>query len=61
MLSDPSREQEDEWEREAVLDPLWEKQQKKVLFHNIFAQNHLNIIIRLGSNEYNFSLTFDHD
>ncbi|ESO04015.1 hypothetical protein HELRODRAFT_187038 [Helobdella robusta] len=24
-----SREQEDEWEREAVLDPLWEKQQKK--------------------------------
>lgn len=29
MLTDPSREPEDEWEREAVLDPLWEKQQKK--------------------------------
>lgn len=23
-------EQEDEWEREGLLDPAWEKQQKKV-------------------------------
>ena len=24
-------EQEDEWEREGLLDPAWEKQQKKVI------------------------------
>ena len=25
-------EQEDEWEREGLLDPAWEKQQKKVTY-----------------------------
>lgn len=25
-------EQEEEWEREGLLDPAWEKQQKKVIF-----------------------------
>lgn len=31
-------EQEEEWEREGLLDPAWEKQQKKVsdLFKNMF-------------------------
>lgn len=28
---DEYMEQEDEWEREGLLDPAWEKQQKKVL------------------------------
>lgn len=27
-------EQEEEWEREGLLDPAWEKQQKKVLCFN---------------------------
>lgn len=27
---DEYMEQEDEWEREGLLDPAWEKQQKKV-------------------------------
>lgn len=26
-------EQEEEWEREGLLDPAWEKQQKKVRFY----------------------------
>ena len=26
-------EQEEEWEREGLLDPAWEKQQKKVSFY----------------------------
>jgi hypothetical protein len=29
-------EQEEEWEREGLLDPAWEKQQKKVGFNLIF-------------------------
>jgi len=28
-------EQEEEWEREGLLDPAWEKQQKKVIKHLI--------------------------
>lgn len=31
-------EQEEEWEREGLLDPAWEKQQKKVS-NNYFASN----------------------
>ena len=32
--------QEDEWEREGLLDPAWEKQQKKVRqIHGIVAQS----------------------
>ena len=27
---DDMREQEEEWEREGLLDPAWEKQQRKV-------------------------------
>lgn len=31
-------EQEEEWEREGLLDPAWEKQQKKVIHnHNPFS------------------------
>lgn len=29
---DAYMEQEEEWEREGLLDPAWEKQQKKVTF-----------------------------
>jgi len=29
-------EQEEEWEREGLLDPAWEKQQKKVSESGIF-------------------------
>lgn len=29
-------EQEEEWEREGLLDPAWEKQQKKVCFSFFF-------------------------
>lgn len=29
-MQDGYMEQEDEWEREGLLDPAWEKQQKKV-------------------------------
>lgn len=32
-------QQEEEWDREGLLDPAWEKQQKKVKFTNIY---HLN-------------------
>lgn len=39
-------EPEEEWEREGLLDPAWEKQQKKVsiniviqIYHNIAVQN----------------------
>lgn len=30
---DQYMEQEEEWEREGLLDPAWEKQQKKVRFY----------------------------
>lgn len=30
-------EQEEEWEREGLLDPAWEKQQKKVSFCQLKA------------------------
>lgn len=30
QFSDGYMEQEEEWEREGLLDPAWEKQQKKV-------------------------------
>ena len=29
-------EQEEEWEREGLLDPAWEKQQRKVIFQIYF-------------------------
>lgn len=28
-------EPEEEWEREGLLDPAWEKQQKKVIFFSV--------------------------
>jgi hypothetical protein len=31
-------EQEEEWEREGLLDPAWEKQQKKVIITYIMDQ-----------------------
>lgn len=30
-------EQEEEWEREGLLDPAWEKQQKKVSYFFFFS------------------------
>ncbi len=30
-------QQEEEWEREGLLDPLWEKQQRKVWVHVAYA------------------------
>lgn len=35
QLSDGYMEQEEEWEREGLLDPAWEKQQKKVRDPNL--------------------------
>ena len=29
-------EQEEEWEREGLLDPAWEKQQRKVIVNSLF-------------------------
>ncbi|KAJ9586207.1 hypothetical protein L9F63_020147, partial [Diploptera punctata] len=33
QYGDGYMEQEEEWEREGLLDPAWEKQQKKVCLH----------------------------
>ena len=33
-MGDDPREQEEEWEREGLLDPAWEKQQRKVCSGN---------------------------
>lgn len=33
-------QQEEEWDREGLLDPAWEKQQKKV---KIYDTNHMNL------------------
>ena len=35
---DDMREQEEEWEREGLLDPAWEKQQRKVRMNFITNQ-----------------------
>jgi hypothetical protein len=35
--ADDYMQQEDEWEREGLLDPLWEKQQRKVT-SNFYSQ-----------------------
>ena len=32
-MGEDNREQEEEWEREGLLDPAWEKQQRKVRFN----------------------------
>lgn len=41
MMGDPYNdgymEEEEEWDREGLLDPAWEKQQKKVSACNRFA------------------------
>lgn len=36
LYADGYMEQEEEWERDGLLDPAWEKQQKKVSFKMIF-------------------------
>ena len=36
-------EPEEEWEREGLLDPAWEKQQKKVMF--VFSIHYLLFIL----------------
>lgn len=35
LYPDGYMEQEEEWEREGLLDPAWEKQQKKVSFTHL--------------------------
>ena len=35
-MGEDCREQEEEWEREGLLDPAWEKQQRKVCL-NLFV------------------------
>lgn len=35
VYGDGYMEQEEEWEREGLLDPAWEKQQKKVSFTHL--------------------------
>ena len=37
-MGDDFREQEEEWEREGLLDPAWEKQQRKVRMNFITNQ-----------------------
>lgn len=39
---DQYMEQEEEWEREGLLDPAWEKQQKKVSFFYLFHFHNFN-------------------
>lgn len=34
---------EEEWEREAVLDPAWERQQKKVINHRLHMTKRVDI------------------
>lgn len=43
---DAYMEQEEEWEREGLLDPAWEKQQKKVSAHNRLTIHFYRILIR---------------
>ena len=45
--NDPNQymEQEDEWEREGLLDPAWEKQQRKVF---IFKKTQIGELIKLN-------------
>ena len=38
-------EQEEEWEREGLLDPAWEKQQRKVSFFHVKSISRNFIII----------------
>ena len=38
---DDCREQEEEWEREGLLDPAWEKQQRKVWIKDMFMRNEI--------------------
>ena len=40
-VPDSYMEQEEEWEREGLLDPAWEKQQRKVSSHNSHIFLHL--------------------
>lgn len=35
VYGDGYMEQEEEWEREGLLDPAWEKQQKKVSYNSL--------------------------
>ena len=39
------REQEEEWEREGLLDPAWEKQQRKVRLSYLAISEILKIMI----------------
>lgn len=38
-MSDMYMEQEDQWDREVLLDPAWEKQQKKVSYDEFLSEN----------------------
>lgn len=45
-------EQEEEWEREGLLDPAWEKQQKKVSESYIKHWTSTNEITHVDDSEY---------
>lgn len=62
---DAYMEQEEEWEREGLLDPAWEKQQKKVMqqhnhfipvsifaFHLLFLSSNLVIFVQFISSAF---------
>lgn len=46
--NDAYMEQEEEWEREGLLDPAWEKQQKKVRYNLYFYIPHSLFINKDG-------------
>lgn len=55
QYGDGYMEQEEEWEREGLLDPAWEKQQKKVcyfLFYYFLNYQRLSLV------GFSFRITF---
>lgn len=53
QYGDGYMEQEEEWEREGLLDPAWEKQQKKVRY---IQPNMFLIIIKTFDSLFPFTL-----
>ena len=49
QYGDGYMEQEEEWEREGLLDPAWEKQQKKVRVFNVRVKNRMNRCVTHGT------------
>ena len=48
-------EQEEEWEREGLLDPAWEKQQRKVNFINYLTNKTILILLYFSIGFFSFS------